>query len=81
MLRVSSQKYKKFMTITPRGKVVHFGDIRYEDYTQHRDEHRRRSYCKRAMAIRNSRGKLTANDPETANYYATRLLWSCHLLT
>lgn len=80
MLTKSDHKNKKFKVITPGGKTVHFGDSRYDDFTQHRDQNRRLSYCARAMAIRDKSGKLTAHDPESANYYATRLLWACHLL-
>ena len=75
----STYSDKKFMTITPSGKIVHFGASGYQDYTEHHDEKRRLSYCKRAQMIRNKEGLLTAYDPESANYYATRLLWSCHL--
>lgn len=76
----SEQKHKKYKVVTPSGRTVHFGDTRYEDFTQHRDQKRRESYCTRAMAIKDKHGKLTALDPESPNYYATRLLWSCHLL-
>lgn len=42
----SSRKYKKYMLFNGL-KMVHFGDIRYEDYTKHQDEERRQRYFKR----------------------------------
>ena len=76
----SNRQYKKFKITTPKGKVIHFGDNRYEDYTQHHDKKRMLSYCKRSIGIRNKKGERTAFDPETANYYSTRILWMCNLL-
>ena len=73
----SSQEHKKLMIQTPAGAWVHFGDNRYQDFTTHGDLRRRLSYCARAGAIRNEAGKLTDNDPESANFYAMRLLWYC----
>jgi hypothetical protein len=29
-------------------KYIHFGDLRYEDYTKHQDEERRKRYIGRA---------------------------------
>ena len=31
----STRKNKKFMVLNPENKYVHFGDNRYEDFTQH----------------------------------------------
>ena len=71
----SWRKNKKFAIRTPYG-WIHFGDIRYEDYTQHKDLKRRAAYLRRASRIRNKAGKLTINDPRSANYYAARYLWN-----
>lgn len=39
---VSSRKDKKYMIASPRtGRVIHFGDINYEDYTYHNSDARR----------------------------------------
>lgn len=73
----STRKHKKLQVVTPSGKTVHFGDTRYQDFTQHGDAKRRKSYCARATKIRDGKGRLTVNNPESANYYATRLLWGC----
>ena len=71
----SSRKHKKWKVRAPSGKWVHFGDSRYEDFTQHRDPERRRRYLARATAIRDKSGNLAYKDPEPPNYYAVRLLW------
>ena len=40
--------YKKYSVINPEtGETVHFGHIRYEDYTKHQDEARRVRFRKR----------------------------------
>jgi len=76
----SNRKNKKFSIITPSGKKIHYGDTRYEDYTQHKDKKRQESYCARAKGITNKKGKLTYNNPNSANYYAYRHLWLCNKL-
>jgi TFIIF-interacting CTD phosphatase-like protein len=73
----SEKKDKKFKVKTPSGKVIHFGNSLYEDFTQHKDEKRRKSYCARSAGIRNKQGKLTKDNKESANYYARRHLWFC----
>ena len=73
-LQPSPRKNKKFV-VTYGGKDIHFGDSRYEDYTQHGDKKRRESYLKRAMAIRNKHGRLTFRDKMSPNYWAIRILW------
>jgi hypothetical protein len=72
----SKRKNKKFMVKTKNG-IVHFGDERYEDYTQHKDKKRREAYCKRSKGIKDKNGKLTYKDKDTANYWARKLLWNC----
>jgi len=57
-------------------RLIHFGDSRYEDFRQHKDEKRRLSYLKRAKGIRNKEGKLTWKDKNTSNYWAIRILWN-----
>ena len=71
----SNRKFKKLAVATPRG-FIHFGDKRYKDYTQHHDESRRRAYLKRAKGIRDKNGRLTINNPYSANYWAARVLWN-----
>lgn len=71
----SWRKNKKFAVKTPAG-WVHFGDTRYQDFTQHKDLLRRAAYIKRARKIRDKNGKLTINNPKSANYWASRVLWN-----
>ena len=72
----STRKGKKFMVKTKNG-LIHFGDSRYKDFTQHGDMKRRESYCKRSKGIRNKDGKLTYKDKDTANYWSRKVLWDC----
>ncbi len=72
--------FKKFFVYvkadTKKGyKKIGFGDKRYEDFTQHKDEKRRTAYLKRAKGIKNKEGKLTWKDKNTANYWAVHHLW------
>ena len=71
---VSTRKNKKYV-VNVRGKDIHFGDSRYEDYLDHRDDERRKRYLARATRIRNKRGQLTYRDPSSANFWAVHILW------
>tara|TARA_B100001939_G_scaffold175295_1_gene150924 strand:+ start:1431 stop:1676 length:246 start_codon:yes stop_codon:yes gene_type:complete len=73
----SERKNKKFKVLTPNGNIIHFGQKGYEDFTQHKDEKRRKSYCKRSAGIKDKSGKLTKNNKESANYYSRKFLWEC----
>jgi hypothetical protein len=73
----STNKNKKMMVLTPKGKIIHFGQIGYEDFTQHKDKKRRENYCKRSSGIKDKQGNLTKNNKESANYYSRKFLWSC----
>ena len=69
---------KKLVVKATRGnqsKIVHFGQIGYDDYTAHKDKDRRRRYLARASKIRNKRGKLTKNDIFSPNHWAIKILW------
>jgi TFIIF-interacting CTD phosphatase-like protein len=72
----SKRKNKKFMVKTKKG-IIHFGDSRYEDFTQHKDEKRREAYCKRSKGIKDKEGKLTYNNKDSANYWSRKILWDC----
>ncbi len=73
----STRKNKKFKVLTPNGNIIHFGHTSYEDFTQHKDEKRRKNYCKRSANIKDKNGKLTKNNKESANYYSRKFLWEC----
>jgi hypothetical protein len=79
----SPRKNKKYRTVY-QGKIIDFGDQRFGQYfdkiglysnQNHNDEKRRRSYLKRAMAIKDKNGNLTYLDPSSPNYYSVNLLW------
>ncbi len=82
----SPVKYKKYRVISPRGKIIDFGDTRYQHYKDqtnlklysnldHLDEKRRILYRGRACKIKNKNNQLTYNNPEYANYYSYNYLW------
>ena len=71
----SNRKNKKFKVLTPNGKIIHFGDSRYEDFTQHKDKKRQKSYLARSGGIKNKQGKLTKNDKNSANYWSRKVNW------
>jgi hypothetical protein len=69
-LYMSYLKYKKYM-IQHNGKWIHFGDIRYEDFTKHNDVKRRERYLKR---VSNIKGDWKDNK-YSPNILSMRLLW------
>ena len=74
-LDYSTRKNNKYMVTLPSGKKVHFGSSKYPDYLTHKDKDRRDKYLARATKIKNKQGKLTYNNPESPNYWSTKLLW------
>ena len=75
-LEYSTRKGKKYVVTLPHSsKKIHFGSTKYADYLTHKDKERRDSYLTRARNIRNKQGKLTYNDPESANFWSVHLLW------
>lgn len=74
----SWRKDKKMVVLAVKGteyKIIHFGQAGYSDYTKHKDPKRRKSYLSRSGGIRNKDGRLTKNDPFSANYWARKVLW------
>ena len=74
-LDYSTRKNNKYMATLPGGKKIHFGSSKYPDYTIHKDKERRDKYLARATKIKNKQGELTHNNPESANYWSTKLPW------
>ena len=68
----STRKNKKYMIMNDNNKLVHFGDLRYEDYTKHHDEDRLNRYISRATKIK---GKWR-RDKYSPNNLAINLLWN-----
>ena len=80
----STRKNKKYMTLY-NGKIIHFGDQRYEHFEDnalglykdmnHYDPKRREAYRKRARGIKDKNGNLTYLDKNSPNYYSYHFLW------
>ena len=75
-LDYSKRKNNKYVVTLPDGKNVHFGSSKYSDFLIHKDEKRKNKYLSRAKKIENKQGKLTYENPESANYWSINLLWS-----
>jgi len=60
---LSTKKEKKYMVATPDGKIVHFGQMGYEDFTKHKNKTRRKNYLTRARKIKGDwkKNKYSAN--------------------
>jgi hypothetical protein len=74
----STKAGKKMMVYVMKDgkkRLIHFGDSSMQDFTQHKDEARRKSYLARSGGIRNKQGKLTKNDKNSANYWSRKILW------
>jgi hypothetical protein len=70
-LFLSTKKDKKYMVLDPNDKLVHFGQMGYEDFTKHKDLKRRDAYLKRATKIKGN-WKKNAYSP---NNLAINVLW------
>ncbi len=57
-------------------KLIHFGHRDYQDFTQHKDEKRRKSYLARAKGIKDKNGNLTWKNKKTKNYWVVKYLWA-----
>ena len=70
----SRNKNKKYYVVY-NGRVINFGQKGYSDYTQHKDENRRKAYIARHSKIRNKEGKLVINDKNSPSYWSLKILW------
>ena len=70
-LFLSKRKDKKYFVLDPDGKMVHFGNINYEDFLKHQSLQRRSSYISRAINIKGDwkRNKYSPNN------LAIHILW------
>ncbi len=75
----STAKGKKMMVLATKTinkkrkvKLIHFGALGYgHNYSRKA----KKSYLARSAGIRNKKGKLTKNDPWSANHWARKILW------
>ena len=65
----SPNREKKWRAVFSDGSHTDFGDPKYEDYTQHEDEERRRLYQQR------HKKDLETEDPRRAGFLSYYLLW------
>lgn len=81
---IKSEKPNKKLKVKVGEKWVHFGDKRYGQYKDktgiykdldHLDEIRRYNYLRRSMGIRDKKGNLTMNNPNSPNYWSIKILW------
>jgi hypothetical protein len=66
---------KKTVAGQPKYKIVEGGAKGMQDFRQHKNPKRRKSFRARAGAIKNKSGKLTKNDKFSPNYYNMRNTW------
>ncbi len=82
----STRKNKKYMVRSPKGKLIHFGDTRYQHYEDrtplklyanlnHKDPKRRQAYRKRHEAIKLKDGTPAYKNKEQSSYYSYYYLW------
>ena len=77
--RKSTAKGKKMMVLATKTidgqkyvRLIHFGAI---GYGHNYSPEAKKRYLTRTAGIRNKEGKLTRNDPWSANYWARKILW------
>lgn len=68
-VRQSTRKTKKWMVTLPDGLTIHYGDVRYSDFTQHRDPERLKRYL---LRHRNDH----IHDPHYPGFWARWHLWN-----
>jgi hypothetical protein len=71
LIYLSTRPNKKYMMQNEDGVFVHFGDLKYEDFTKHGDQKRRENYLKRASNIKGN----WKSDAYSPNSLSMRLLW------
>ena len=74
-LDYSKRKNNKYV-VEYKGKNIHFGSVKYEDYLIHKDLDRREKYLAKAKKIINKNGDYTYNSPSFPNYWSVKLLWN-----
>jgi len=80
----STRKDKKLM-VKVNNKTIHFGSSKMEHFKDktgiwkdknHLDDKRRKNYLNRSKGIKNKKGELTYNNPESPNYHSRKILWN-----
>ena len=75
----SKRKDKKFSVYVKgdkgQPKLIHFGQVGYQDFTQHKDPKRREAYRKRARGIKNKKGQRVYLLKDTPAWWSYNYLW------
>jgi hypothetical protein len=72
LIQLSNKKDKKYMVYDPNTeKMIHFGQMGYEDFTKHKDENRRQRYLNRATKIKGN----WKDNKYSPNNLSIHLLW------
>ncbi len=74
--KAKNKKFSVYVMKDGKKRLIHFGNSNYQDFRQHKDPVRRKSYLARAKGIKNKAGKLTWKDRNTANYWSVHYLWN-----
>ena len=80
LLKIILNQYINFLFLlkadNKRGyKKLGFGNKNYQDFTEHKNQERRRRYLKRAKGIKDKDGNLTYKNKNSANYWSIKYLW------
>ena len=73
--KAKNKKMSVYVMKDGKKRLIHFGDTRYQDFTQHGDQKRRVNYLTRTKGILDSKGNPTYNNKNTANYWSRKVLW------
>jgi len=73
-LKKSNRKNKKYMVLYKK-KWIHFGDRRYEDFLQHKDEDRRKNFKIRMSKIMLKNGMPAVNVKSQPAFWAYNVTW------
>ena len=74
-IKKSDRKHKK-LAVKVDDKYIHFGDDRYDDYTKHKDDKRKKNYQARHKAIKTKDGKPAYKDKHKPSCWSMNLLWT-----
>ena len=72
-----AKKRMVYVIKNEKKSLIYFGDSSMQDFTQHKDEDRRKSYCSRSAGITDKNGRLTATNKNSANFWSRKILWNC----
>lgn len=74
----STRKDKKKMVYAMKdgkGKLIHFGDAKMKDYTQHGSKKRRANFKSRFKGIKKKDGSSAIKDRHSGAYWSNKVLW------